>query len=83
MDTYVIAPVSTGLDFINTVPGLAIKAIFIAFLLSYVLFSFVVVRQVQQLTKTLHTALSPVLRIVTVLNVFLALFCFFLILFAF
>lgn len=55
---------------------LVIGILSIIFLSLYVIFSFIVVRQVQLLNHTLGTGLSPVLKVISIANLIFAIIIF-------
>ncbi len=75
-----VSPEIEVLHFLSTV---TLKPIFLIFLLGYVLFSLLVVRQVRLLTRTLGTALSSVLKTTAIINTILSLFILVLVLLSF
>ncbi len=70
MSNYWTVP-GPDIELLSYLINVAVKPLFIVFLVFYALFSILVVRQVQLLNKTLGTELSPLLRFITVFNLIL------------
>lgn len=66
-------PVSSSIDFLNG-PLLSdsLKIVILIFFVFYVIFSLIIVRQVDLMSKSLITPVSPVVRAISIINAGLA-----------